>query len=88
MAYADGDPGRPLAWVRVCERMDGSGVWEVWLNWPAEAPREVVEHPNDKSAYAGAARLYADEPARKELGEVYGVDPERILWRIRQPDGY
>jgi len=67
------DPSLPHALLRLFERVDGSGVWEVWLdvNNPQEGekPLQVVEHPDEESARAELARMYATG-----------------RWRIRQPD--
>ncbi|MFD6771112.1 hypothetical protein ACFWC6_33385 [Micromonospora chalcea] len=87
IAYAVDDPGRPLAWVRLFERVDGSG-WELWLNWPAEAGRRVFEHPDGESARAAAGRVYGDTLSLRELADVYGLDPQVLRWRIREPDAY
>lgn len=87
IAHTLDDPGRPLAWVRLFERTDGTG-WELWLNWPAEAPRQVTAFPAPEAATAAAKRLYGDEPALRELAEAYGLDPTVVRWRIREVDAY
>ncbi|WP_285787778.1 hypothetical protein [Micromonospora sp. NBRC 101691] len=68
--YGD-DPDLPLALVRLFERMDGSDVWEVRLNYPAASPTQSVEHPDEQSAQAEVERLYAE-------GRQHGV------WRVRR----
>lgn len=72
--YGDDDPCLPLALVRLFERTDGTG-WEIKLNDPASGPTREVVHPDEQSARAELARIYA-------AGEQDGQ------WRIRQPDAY
>ncbi|WP_327029698.1 hypothetical protein OG989_04030 [Micromonospora sp. NBC_01740] len=72
--YGPGDPWAPLALVRLFEHRDGGG-WEIRLNDPAAAETQTALHPDEASARAELARLYA-------LGEADG------RWRVRQPDGY
>ncbi|MEU6204604.1 hypothetical protein ABZ814_13565 [Micromonospora musae] len=71
--YGD-DPYLPLALVRLFERTDGTG-WEIKLNDPASGTTVEVTHPDEQSARAELARIYAE-------GERSG------RWRIRQPDAY
>ncbi|WP_157779121.1 hypothetical protein [Micromonospora sp. WMMA2032] len=67
--------------------MDDSG-WELWLNWPAEEPRQVTVFPTPEAADTAAKRLYGDEPALRELAEAYGLDPAAVRWRIRDVGAY
>lgn len=69
--YGD-DPDAALALVRLEQRMDGSGVWEVLLNSPAASPTQRAEHPDEQSARAELERVY-------ESGRAYGE------WMIRRP---
>ncbi|WP_431728567.1 hypothetical protein [Verrucosispora sp. TAA-831] len=55
----------PYALVRVGERMDGSGMWDVLVNHPAGNPTEQVERPDEQSARAEAARR------RDEIAALY-----------------
>lgn len=70
--YGD-DPGIPLALVRLQQRMDGSGIWDVLLNSPARAPTQSAEHPDEQSA-------------RAELGRIYAEGCQRGRWTIRRRD--
>jgi hypothetical protein len=54
--YLPGDD-LPAASVRVEQRMDGSGMWVVLHNLPAEAPTVRSEHPNRDTALAEAQRI-------------------------------
>ncbi|MEU4776870.1 hypothetical protein [Micromonospora sp. NPDC023633] len=71
--YGPNDPHLPLAVVRLFEHRDGQ--WEIRLNDPASGPTSSAVHPDEESARAELALLYAQ-------GEADGK------WRIRQPDGY
>ncbi|MGK5737286.1 hypothetical protein [Micromonospora sp. URMC 103] len=72
--YGD-DPYLPLALVRLFEYKDGSGRWEVRLsvNNPQEGeePLQVAEHPNEESARAELARLYAQGNWRIRQPDAY-----------------
>lgn len=72
--YGD-DPDIPLALLRLEERMDGSGIWDVLLNSPAAAPTRRAEHPDERSARGELEQLLAE-------GRQYGE------WRIRQAERY
>jgi hypothetical protein len=73
--YGD-DPDIPLALVRLIERMDGSGVWEVLLNSPAEQQQpKRWERPDE----AGA---------RTELERVYAAGRADGEWQVHRHDGY
>lgn len=55
--YAPGDLFVPVAVVRLVERMDGTGVWQVLMNSPAskQVPK-VWDRPDE-----AAARLVLDD---------------------------
>jgi hypothetical protein len=48
------------------ERMDGSGVWVVLLNSPADTPTQRAERPDEQNARAELAAVYEQGRA---LGE-------------------
>lgn len=75
LLYAPGDQLAPLAMLRLEERMDGSGMWDLYLNDPASGPRQHAEHPNEASARAELERVY-------EAGRADGE------WRIHRPEPY
>lgn len=69
--YGD-DPEIPLTMLRLEERVDGSGVWDVLLNSPAASPTQRGEFPDERSARAEMERLHAE-------GRAYGQ------WRVHRP---
>ncbi|MCX5119204.1 hypothetical protein OG992_18625 [Micromonospora sp. NBC_00362] len=59
--YAPGDAFVPVAVVRLVERMDGTGVWQVLMNSPAEHQEpKVWERPDKRAARAVLDDLYAE----------------------------
>lgn len=55
------DPDIPLATVRLEQRMDGSGVWVVLLNSPAEEQQpKRWERPDIESAREVLTAIYAE----------------------------
>ncbi|MEU4777458.1 hypothetical protein [Micromonospora sp. NPDC023633] len=70
------DPTVAEAMVRLIERMDGSGIWEVLLNSPArqQEPRRW-ERPDEAGARAVLESIYAE-------GEATGG-----IWRKTRHDG-
>ncbi|PZG17815.1 hypothetical protein C1I95_14795 [Micromonospora craterilacus] len=80
--YMPGDD-IPYALIRVEQRMDDSGIWDVLVNHPASAPTTRAERTDGEAAYAEAVRqrdtiagLYRDQ---------HGVTGQ---WRIRRPEAY
>ncbi|XTZ17035.1 hypothetical protein ACQSSU_06560 [Micromonospora echinospora] len=71
--YAPGDDYVPAVHVRLEERMDGTG-WDVYLADPAAGPSQHARYPDEESARAVLARVYA---AGRDRGE----------WRINRRDG-
>ncbi|MFI2663291.1 hypothetical protein [Micromonospora carbonacea] len=71
--HAPGDPYVPLAHVRLEERMDGSGAWDIYVSDPASAPSQHARWPDEDGARSELERLYA-------AGSVDGN------WRITRSD--
>lgn len=65
----------PLVLVRLEERMDGSGVWDLYLHDPAPARPQHGEYDGEDAARAELARIY-------EWGRVDGE------WVIDRPEPY
>ncbi|MEU5946324.1 hypothetical protein ABZ793_12270 [Micromonospora sp. NPDC047465] len=62
--------------MRLIERMDGSGVWEVLLNSPAEQQQpKRWERPDEASARVVVESIYAE-------GVPHGQ------WQVHRHDGY
>jgi len=66
------DPYVPLAHVRLEQRMDGSGRWDLYLADPASArPQHAV--------------YGSEQEARDELERVYAAGRADGDWRIHRP---
>lgn len=70
--YGPEDPDVPIAVVRLEERMDGSGLWDLYLNDPATEQRPQHWTLTEDRAWAELARVY-------EWGAVDGE------WRKHRP---
>lgn len=64
----------PLAHVRLEQRADDSGKWDLYLNDPAAGPTQHAEFPDEAAAREQLDRIYVEGRADGE-------------WRISRPGG-